>query len=45
MPVPWKRTGIRSGTPEERRVMISAAILKYRVRALERDPLAAQRGF
>ncbi len=35
----------RSGTPEERRVMISAAILKYRARALERDPLAAQRGF
>lgn len=35
----------RSETPEERRVMISVAIMKYRARALERDPLAAGRGF
>lgn len=39
------RCNPRSATPEERRVMIGAAILKFRAQALERDPLAAQRGF
>lgn len=39
------RCNPRSGTGDERRVMISVAILIYRTRALERDPLAASKGF
>ena len=39
------RCNPRSVTPEERRVMIDVAKLKFRALALQRDPLASRRGF